>query len=192
MLNKILSIVFLLVLASSAGAKVYSIGPKNTDVGFSIVKFKIGKPVEGHFDKFSGTVEVDEKTDKITRIKTSIRTPSINTEKKKRDKHLRSEDFFFVEKYPKMEFVSTKSVAMSESFELPGKLTIRGITKPVVLEVEKTDQGELKAFTKINRLDFGVSWNKTMEKSDWSVVFGMLGKVVLDETVKIHIQTRLE
>ncbi len=169
------------------------------EVGFSIIKFKIGSAVEGQFQDFQGTAIYDSEKNVLKKVEATIQTASIDTKEAKRDKHLRSEDFFHAEKYPTIQFTSTAERPMSKRFALPGKLTMKGVTRPVNLIVEvdgpidsaKESNGKLsKKFvikTRINRLDYNITWNKALEKGSWKEVSGILGKTVLDDTVNVKI-----
>jgi len=117
----------------------------------------------------------------------SIDASTINTDNERRDGHLRSADFFEVEKYPTVTFKSTKVKKTGEgTFEVTGDLTMRGVTKPVVLAAEilgfgpgpdGKQRGGFHATAQINRMDFGVSWNKQLET----------GGVLLGQDVAIDI-----
>ena len=130
--------------------------------------------VRGQFGKVSGTVEANESDPARSRIEAEIDPASIDTRIEKRDNHLRSPDFLDVAKYPKITFVSTKiEPAGTGRYKVSGDLTLHGVTRPVVLDVEgptpemkdpwgKTRAGA-QATTKINRKDFGLTWNQALE-----------------------------
>ena len=121
-----------------------------------------------------GTVELDDKDITKSRVEVTINTNSINTNVQKRDDHLRGADFFDVAKFPTMTFVS-KKVARNgnDKLKVTGDLTLHGVTKTVVLDVEgptaesKDPWGSIRtgatATTKISRKDFGLVWNKALE-----------------------------
>jgi polyisoprenoid-binding protein YceI len=129
--------------------------------------------VKGKFPKFTATAVVDEKEPTRAVVEASIDAASLDTGEAKRDEHLKSPDFFDVAKYPTITFKSTKVEAAGDRhFKLHGDLTMHGVTKPVVLDVEATQQvkgmrGETRAgaraTTKVNRKDFGINWSKTMD-----------------------------
>jgi polyisoprenoid-binding protein YceI len=129
--------------------------------------------VHGRFDRFDGTIEFDPKDPKATVVRGTIESASIDTNHEKRDKHLRSADFFDVEKYPTLTFESTGVTHVNgKNGKLAGSLTIHGVTKPVVLDVTflgrgKDPWGNVRAgFTatlNIDRKDFGLNWNKVLE-----------------------------
>ena len=174
-----------LMLPFSVQAATYTLDPAHTNIGFKVKHLMITN-VKGVFEKFTGTVVIDDQDLAKSKINVSVDIASINTNIAKRDDHLRSGDFFDAAKYPKMTFVSTKFEKVSaDKLKVTGNLTIRGVTKAVVLNVEgltadmKTPQGDIKrgatATTSINRQDFGVSWNKSLDAG---------GVVVADE---VHI-----
>src|SRR5262249_34113203 len=147
--------------------------------------------VNGHFETFEGKVVFDPKAPAKTHVEGSIDAASINTGVTKRDDHLRSADFFDVAKYPKITFESgevTDVDSSGKSGKMHGTLTMHGVSKPVLLDVAflgagKDPQGKERAGfhaeTKINRKDFGLSWNKTLESG---------GMLVGDEvTIEIDV-----
>jgi polyisoprenoid-binding protein YceI len=165
-------LLFSLVLAMLAPldviAKTYTLAPSNTTIQFKVRNLGI-MHVTGNFLKFTGTVVTDETDLTKSKVDVSIETASIDTGINKRDKHLRSEDFFEVGKFPTMKFVATTiEKDGADHLKLSGNLTIKGITKPVVLLVTPatTDDKEAlrgllqgaTATTTVNRKDFGVSW----------------------------------
>jgi polyisoprenoid-binding protein YceI len=154
-----------------AGATTYKIDPEHSAVAFHIHHL-IGK-VTGHFDRFQGTVEYEAGKPASWKTSATIETASINTQSAKRDTHLRSEDFFEVEKYPILTFKSTGVTDIQGSHaKLHGDLTMHGVTKPVVLDLEiggvaKDPWGgthaAFSATGKLDRRDFGVEWNQAVE-----------------------------
>ena len=187
MTKKIVSLVALvgLLLPLAASAKPLKVDPAHTSVGFQIRH--LFSNVAGRFDKFEGTIDLDPAAPEKTSIVGSIDAASIDTDNEKRDAHLRNEDFFHDEKYPKITFKSTKVTDFKDGKgKLHGDLTMHGVTKPVVLEGAflgsgKGPQGDERygfhAETTINRKDFGIAWNKALDA----------GGFVLGEDVKISI-----
>ncbi len=158
-------------LASPIHAATYEIDSAHSSVEFK-VRHLIGK-VTGRFNSFSGSIDYEPGKPKEWKVKATIEAKSIDTNNEKRDDHLRNDDFFHVKKYPTLEFVSTKVLkAEKDSAKIRGNLTMHGVTKPVVLDVEilgtavdpwGNEKAVFSATTKLNRKDFGLSWNKKLE-----------------------------
>ncbi len=155
----------------SLHAAQYKIDADHSTIGFK-VRHLIGK-VNGRFDKFEGSFTYDKANPTAWKTQATIDAASINTNTAKRDDHLRSADFFEVKTYPTLSFVSTKvSDIKGSRAKLHGKLTIHGVTKPVVLDLEilgeakdpwGNEQASFVATTKINRQDYGLTWNQAIE-----------------------------
>ncbi|MEI6208524.1 MAG: YceI family protein [Desulfuromonadales bacterium] len=168
-----ISTIIALSLPAFAFASTWTIDPDHSNVGFKVRHLMVSN-VKGSFEKHTGTVEIDDMDITKSKVEVIIDTNSINTNVAKRDEHLRSADFFNVAKYPTMTFVS-KKVAKSgkDKMKVTGELTLNGITKTVVLDVEGPSQeskdpyGNIRkgatASTKINRKDFGLVWNAALE-----------------------------
>jgi len=178
-----------LILPAIAGT--WQIDADHSTVGFK-VKHLMVSTVTGSFPKFSGTVEINDTDITKSKVNVSIDVASIYTGVTKRDEHLRSPDFFDVAKYPNMTFVSTAVKASGKGKLLvTGNLTLHGVTKSVVLEVEgpssviKDPWGNSKrgtsALTVINRKDFGLTWNAALET----------GGVVVGEEVTIFLELEM-
>jgi len=162
-----------LTLPLSAFASTWTIDPDHTTAQFKVRHLMISN-VKGVFEKVSGTLNLDDKDITRSKVDVSIDVASINTNIKKRDDHLRSPEFFDAVKFPSMTFASTKvEKASKDKLKVTGNLTIKGVSKVVVLTVDGPT-GEVKdpwgnsrrgasAATTINRKDFGVNWNKTMD-----------------------------
>jgi polyisoprenoid-binding protein YceI len=160
------------LLAAPAAAETFQLDQDHTKVMFSVRHLGISK-VTGRFTKFEGSFDYDAGQPKSWKTDATIDASSINTDVEARDKHLRSADFFDVEKCPKIEFKSTKVTGVKGGkAKLHGDLTIHCVTKPVVLDLEIN--GSVKdpwggthvgasATGKINRKDFGLTWNKALE-----------------------------
>ena len=156
---------------AAAAPETYKIDPNHSSVGFSIRHFF--SKVPGKFDTYEGTITLDPKDLSKTTVEVSIDAASIDTGNKDRDTHLKSPDFFDVQKFPKITFRATSVTPQgTNKATVKGDLTIHGITKPVTLEAEVLGfspdpwgnyRGGFEAKTKINRQDFGVSWNKAIE-----------------------------
>jgi polyisoprenoid-binding protein YceI len=155
----------------------WEIDPVHTSVAF-VARYLMVTKVRGQFADFSGTIHVAERPEESW-AELVIQAASIDTGSEDRDKHLRSPDFLDVERFPEIRFRSTK-------IELPGgihlvvtgDLTIRDVTRSVVLDTEFTGLGQdpwgnrragFSATTEINREDFGASWNLALEAGGWLV-----------------------
>lgn len=174
---KALFLIFILG-TTAASAAPYTIDPSHTEVGFSVKHLMISN-VKGRFKKFSGSFDFDPGKNHLSDINVEIDTASIDTNEPDRDKHLRSNDFFDVDKYPKMTFKSEKIGYVGEKpIKAIGTLKIRDKTKSVSLDLDyrgtATDAwgNHILAFSatsKINRKDFGIKWNKALDKGGWTV-----------------------
>ncbi|MCM2303168.1 MAG: YceI family protein [Elusimicrobia bacterium] len=171
-MRKILALAAVLAVAAPAvHADTYEIDASHSQVGFRI-RHLVGK-VPGRFTKFSGTVEYTPGQPKSWKVDATIDPASINTDNEKRDGHLKAPDFFDVAKYPEMSFKSTKVTNVKgDTAKLHGELTMHGVTKPVVLDLElggttKDPWGNIRAgFSAtgtIDRKDFGIVWNKALD-----------------------------
>lgn len=166
---------------------------KNTSkIGFEITKYKVAQVVAGSFKEFTGTVTVENNEMKTVNV--TIQAKSIDTGSEKRDEHLRSGDFFDVSKEGNktITFISNKKVAIAESFKLPGTLKMKGKEKNVTLDVKKIGENKFQGSTVINKDDFGLAWNRPLEKSAWeslkSSLKGFAGNIIGNMvTVKVNI-----
>ncbi len=179
--------------AASASAQLttWTIDPSHSVAEFTVRHMMVSN-VRGAFGKVTGTANWDGKSVATASVDVVIDAASIDTREPKRDAHLRSADFFDVEKFPTLTFKSTKIEAAGVGrARMTGDLTIRGVTKTVVLAVtgptpEITDPGGnvrlgASATTAINRKDFGVTWNSSLDA----------GGVVVGDEVKITIEVEL-
>lgn len=156
----------------------WKIDPVHTEINFTARHMMISN-VRGRFEKFSGTVEFDEKNPTVSAVNVEIEAASINTKEPQRDGHLRSPDFFNADKYPYLIFRSTRIEAVDESHgRIYGDLTIRDVTRPVVLEttfngIAKSPMGTtnagFSATTRVNRKEWGLNWNVALETGGWLV-----------------------
>jgi polyisoprenoid-binding protein YceI len=154
-------------LSGLVQAAVYDIDPAHSQVGFRIRH--IVSKVRGDFKTYSGTVDFDEKNPAALKAEATIQTASINTSVDKRDTHLKSGDFFDVEKFPTMSFKSTAAKKLTDNkVQLVGDLTLHGVTKPVTLDVEiggvspdpwGNTRAGFSATGKINKKDFNMPFN---------------------------------
>jgi len=164
----------------------FVLDPAHTRVGFVAKHLMVAK-VRGHFAEMAGSVTLAENPLDST-AEATIQVASITTGAEDRDAHLRSSDFFEIEKYPTMTFSGAKVLDASRgTFHVVGNLTIKGITRPVELEVEYdgfardpwgNERIALTATTEIDREDFGITWNVALET----------GGVLVGRKVKIEIE----
>jgi polyisoprenoid-binding protein YceI len=156
-----------------ARADTWQIDPAHTNVEFTVRHMMISN-VKGQFQKTSGTVAVNGNDPASAKIDATIDASSIDTRVDKRDMHLKSPDFLDVAKFPTITFKSTKvEAAGPNKWKVTGDLTLHGVTKPVVLEVEGSGapisdpmgntRAGASATTTIKRSDFGLTWNKALE-----------------------------
>lgn len=176
---------------SFAFAANYTIDPSHSNAQFKVAHMMVSS-VRGEFTKVSGDVVYDVAKPEAIVINAVIDATSIDTREKKRDDHLKSPDFFDVAKHPAITFKSKSAKKLAPGkLDVTGDLTIKGVTKPVVLHVEGLDK-ELKnpwgqtvlggvATTKVNRKDFGLNWNQALEA----------GGVLVGEDVEITIDVEL-
>ncbi|HET6372242.1 MAG TPA: YceI family protein [Candidatus Polarisedimenticolia bacterium] len=179
-----------LVVTASVQAATWDLDPAHSSATFKVKHLMISN-VTGGFGKVTGVVNYDPADLSKTTVEATIETTSLDSGVEGRDKHLKSPDFLDVEKFPSITFKSKKVEKAGDGrLKVTGDLTIRGVTKEVVLDVEgpmpeiKDPWGNVKsgasATTKINRQDFGVSWSKTLDGG---------GLVVSDEvTINIDVE----
>jgi polyisoprenoid-binding protein YceI len=159
--------------ALPARASVWEVDSTHSSAEFS-VRHMMVSTAKGRFDKVTGTLNLDDKTPTKSTVDIVIDATTIDTHEPKRDAHLKSPDFFDVAKYPTINFKSTKiEKAGKAKFKVTGDLTMHGVTKPVVLSVEgpsapqKNMMGTLSsgvsATAKIDRKDWGLTWNKPLD-----------------------------
>lgn len=194
---KIITLCLTLAIPTFSFASTWNIDTDHSNVGFKVKHLMVSN-VKGNFEKYSGTVDLDEKDITKLKVNVTIDTTSINTGVQKRDEHLKSADFFDATKFPTMTFVSRKtSKSGNGTIKITGDLTIHGITRSVVLNAEPISKEILDpwghtrrgttANAKINRKDFGLTWNKALEKG--GVVVGDEISISLDiEMVKAQLK----
>ncbi len=175
------------VLCASVFAGDYALDNSHSSVGFSVKHLMVSN-VKGKFNAFEGGFSFDEKTNKIIKFEGVVDTASVDTDIQKRDDHLRSADFFDAAKYPKMKFVMTKFTPLKAGkAKIAGELTIKSTTKPIVFDAEVSKAVQdmagdtrvgISLSSKINRKDFGLNWNKTLEA----------GGFVVGDEIKISVE----
>ena len=180
-----------LSLPASAATSTWQVDPAHSEALFSIRHLTIST-VRGGFSKIKGTISFDEKDPSKSVVDVAIDMSTVDTREPKRDDDLRSDKFFDVTKYPTMTFKSTKVEQVSAGkLKVTGDLTLHGVTKEVVLDVDGpsaaikdpwgNQRAAASATTKINRQDFGVKWNKTIDN----------GGVMLGDEVSITIDVEM-
>ena len=177
---------FFLLGAPVSWADTYKVDKDHTAVSFKIRH--LFSNVQGSFRDFEGTVQYDPDKPETWAASGTIQVASIDTNVPERDKHLKSKDFFEVEKFPTISFKTTKVLSSTkESAKIEGLMTMHGVEKPVVLDVEIHGVGAdpwgnvragFTATTKINRKDFGIVYNQVIDK----------GQLMLGEEVFITIE----
>lgn len=172
-------------LAPGLVAGVWAIDPSHSEISFSVRHLMVSK-VRGSFETFAGTITVGDSVE-TSSVEATIEATSINTRDEGRDAHVRSGDFFDVENHPTWTFKATGAAAGGKGVQITGDLTLRGVTKSVVLDTEflgvnndpwgNTKAG-FSASTTINRKDFGIEWNAPLEA----------GGVLVGESVNIELE----
>jgi len=157
-------------------AGTWALDPTHSEVTFSVKHLAISK-VRGTFERFTATIVTAEDPTKST-VEANIEVASVNTNQKERDNHLRTNDFFKPDEFPNITFVSTSVVLDGDDITVLGDLSLRGVTRSVTLSGEfggividgygQTKAG-FTASTKINRHDYGVSWNAALEAGGFTL-----------------------
>jgi len=165
----------------------WNLDKSHSNITFSVRHMMIAN-VRGSFTEFDASVTADPADPTTANAKITIDAASIDTKDNDRDNHLKSADFFNVEKYPKLEFQTTKITAKgNDEYEIAGDLTIAGVTKPIVLSGEisgpaKDPWGNEKmavsASGSLNRSEFGLTWNAALET----------GGVLVSDTIKLNVE----
>ncbi|HEY8547084.1 MAG TPA: YceI family protein [Acidimicrobiales bacterium] len=169
---------------------VFALDPVHTHIGFSVRHMMIAK-VRGRFSAFNGTVTIGEEPSDA-QVAVEVDLASVDTKHPERDAHLRSPDFFDVERYPTMTFTSTRVTTniAGDCFRLDGDLTLHGVTHPIALDVMFDGVGVdayggqrmgFSASGQIDREAFGLTWNETLET----------GGVLVGKLVRIDIEAEL-
>jgi polyisoprenoid-binding protein YceI len=164
----------------------WAIDPSHSEVGFSVRHMMVSS-TRGRFSDVRGTIVLDEQDLGRSRVDVEIGVASIDTRDEKRDAHLRSADFFEAETWPTIAFRSTRVEPIGrDRLRIAGELTIRDVTRPVTFEAEYNGRsktpwgGEVVGYSadlKLNRKDFGLTWNVALET----------GGFVVGDEIKIHL-----
>ncbi|MDP2654043.1 MAG: YceI family protein [Candidatus Omnitrophota bacterium] len=163
--------------ATARAADTYTVDKDHSSIGFSVSHLMIST-VRGEFTDYQGTIVFDPADPATIQIDAVLQAASVNTRQEKRDEHLKTADFFDVANNPTITFKSKDVKKDGDQYLITGDLTIREVTKEIQLSAAiqgpvKTPFGAeaigISAQTKINRQDFGVSWNKTMDEGGYVV-----------------------
>ncbi|MEX0682968.1 MAG: YceI family protein [Dehalococcoidia bacterium] len=175
-----------MTIAQKTQTATWSVDKTHSNVDFEVKHLMIST-VRGHFREFDATLYIDEEQPENSSVSASIEVASIDTNADARDDHLRSDDFFNAEQFPRITFASTSVERKGDTkFLLTGNLTIRDVTRQVALDGEfegriqdpwGNDRAAFSASTEISREDFNVRWNQALE----------LGGVAVGDKVKIHL-----
>lgn len=179
-----LGLVFSFTATLVAGEE-YQIDRAHSRVGFAVTHMLL-TTVRGHFNEYSGTINYDKDNIANSSVNVTITSSSIDTDNERRDNHLRSDDFLNAEKFPKITFVSKNVLEKDDGHVLVGDLTIRDVTKEVEMPFEitgslETDRGTRMGFSArltINRMDYNVKWDRTLDT----------GGLVVSDEVTIEIE----
>lgn len=175
--------------AETSGPVEWTIDPTHTHVGFTVPHMVVSE-VDGQFRQFAGKVLLDEKDLTKSKVELTVQVASIDTGVADRDKHLRSGDFFDADKHPTITFKSTKITKAGKGFKITGDISIRGVTKSITLDATLSDAvtspwGKqvrgAKITGELNRLDFGISWNKALDK----------GGIAVGNEVALEVKTEI-
>jgi polyisoprenoid-binding protein YceI len=186
-----LGLAALLSLPSVAGTTSYKIDPRHSAAQFAVTHLMIST-VRGEFHAVNGTVVIDDADVSKSSVDVTIDASTVDTREPDRDKDLRSPNFFDVANHPTITFRSTKvESAGAGKLKVTGDLTIRGVTRQVVLDMTAPrpaikdpwglQRTAVSGSTKLNRQDFGVSWNKTLDS----------GGVVVSDNVDITLDVEM-
>ena len=170
--------------------QVYDVDPNHTSLGFA-GKHMMVTTVRGRFKNFEGRIEVEDDDPTTAVANLTIKVASIDTGQDQRDQHLRSADFFDVERYPEMTFTSTGVESRGQNrYRVTGDLTIKEQTRPIDLDVEveerfadpfANERVGVTAAGKLNRKDWGLTWNQVLEA----------GRLLVGNDIKLEIETAL-
>ena len=165
----------------------YEVNKDHSQIRFKVPYMTLSE-VQGSFGEFNGSIDFDPKNLILKKITSQILASSVDTHDKKRDSHLRKNDFFYIQKYPQISFESKKVLKKSKNkFEATGTLEITGIKRNIKLDIDYLGQKKdhvqkqsvfFKATTKINRRDFGIIWNKSLDNNEY-----LLGDIIEIEII---------
>jgi polyisoprenoid-binding protein YceI len=181
-----LALLALVGVSPALAAETYTIDKAHSEASFQVRHLGISN-VRGRFADFDGAISIDRAKPESSSVEFTIKAASIDTGSPDRDKHLRTADFFDVEKFPTITFKSTKVVPKGGSnYDVTGTLTMHGVSKEVTIPVVHlgfvkdpwgNDKAGFELNTTLNRKDFGLTWNKALET----------GGLLVGEEVKVSI-----
>src|SRR5947209_727684 len=183
-----LALALLLPALATAEPAIYKVDADHSGVSFSIRHFVSN--VSGRFRDFDGVIKYDKANPAASSVEFTVKAASIDTTNNDRDEHLRSQDFFDVQKFPTLTFTSTQAVPKdATTLDVTGNLTLHGVTKPVTFPISllgtvKTPRGEKAGFEttfKIDRKEFGILWNNVLDSGP-----------VLGDDVKVTIEVEAD
>lgn len=191
MIKSFFTLIIIAVSVISLNAQTsWKIDAAHSNVIFNVSHMVIAE-VTGNFKEFNATLVQNGEDFSGGKLTATIKVSSIDTDNEGRDKHLRSADFFDAEKYPEITFVSKSIEKISDkNYKVTGDLTMRGVTKSVVLDMKFNGQmndpwgntkAGFKATTRVDRKDFGLGWNKVLET----------GGLMVGEDINIIINTEM-
>ena len=175
--------------AIAGNRTTWTIDPAHSTIEF-VAKHMMITTVKGRFTELEGTIVADEENLVDSSVEVTMQAASIDTRNEQRDGHLRSPDFLDVENYPEVTFRSTDISGTKDEFKLTGDLTIRGVTRPITLDVTFGGEGKdpwggtrasFSAHGKFDRRDFGLTWNVALET----------GGILVSNEVKINIEAQV-
>lgn len=177
-------------LTAAAQTSSWNIDPNHTAAHFTVRHMGLSN-VTGTFDKVSGTAQMDEKDFTKSSVDAVIDVTSVDTRVQMRDNDLRSDHFFDVAKYPTMEFKSKHIEKQGDGYKMIGDLTMHGVTKEVVLNMDEPSAIMTDSHGNSHR---GFSAGGTINRKDWGMTYNNLlqsGEAVVGDTIKIQIDAEL-
>ncbi len=185
------SFLALLQFSQWSAASELKIDPAHSEIGFE-VKHLVVSSVHGSFTDFNGKIDLDDKDLTKSKVNFNVKVSSISTANTKRDDHLKSAEFFNADKFPEAKFESTLiKKTGKDKYLMTGDLTIHGVTKKANFDMSYlgktkdpwgTEKIMFQAITELNRKDYGLTWNKTLET----------GGVLIGEKVKLNVSLETE
>ena len=186
---QVLALALLLPALAAAQPVIYKVDPNHSSVGFSIRHFVSNVP--GRFRDFNGVIKYDRQNPAASSVEFTVQAASITTDNNDRDEHLRSADFFDVQKFPTLTFTSNKVAARdANTLDVTGDLTLHGVTRPITIPVSvlgtmKGPRGEKAGFETsftLNRKEYGIVWNRVFDA----------GNTLLGDEARVSIEVEAD